>query len=368
MKILDWYVSKSVAAAMLVVLVVLTGLNALTLIVEQLGDVRGHYTFWSVLKYTLWRLPGSVSESVGFVAMVGSLVGLGVLANNNELTVMRASGVSLLQIVGMTMLPILVLIVVGVGLEEYSAHTDRRAEADRSAALAANAEGVLLPARKQAYASQATQTNEGQVWNRHMNEFVRFDRVLPGGMAYGISRIAFGEDKEILFIQQAKRGIYEADGWRLEEVVTHSFTEEQINEDSKNRLRWDSSLTPQRLLYVSAEPDNLAAEELADYSAFLQEQGRDDGAYRLEYWKRLLRPAELFGLMLIAVSFVFGSLRRITIAQRVFMGVMAGIVFRVLQNVVATSSLVFGFSPINAVLLPIAVCIVIGLLLLYRVR
>ena len=53
---------------------------------------------------------------------------------------------------------------------------------------------------------------------------------------------------------------------------------------------------------------------------------------------------------------------------RIFAGVIVGIVFRTSQDLLGPSSLVFGFSPLYAALAPVAVCILVGLLLLSRAR
>lgn len=54
-------------------------------------------------------------------ALIGCLVGLGTLASNSELTIMRAAGVSLSRIVWAVMKPMLVLMLAGILVGEYVA-------------------------------------------------------------------------------------------------------------------------------------------------------------------------------------------------------------------------------------------------------
>jgi lipopolysaccharide export system permease protein len=51
---------------------------------------------------------------------------------------------------------------------------------------------------------------------------------------------------------------------------------------------------------------------------------------------------------------------------RIFSGVMVGILFRTSQDLLGPSSLIFGFPPFIAVILPIALCAMIGTILLRR--
>ncbi|RYG05496.1 MAG: LPS export ABC transporter permease LptG, partial [Chitinophagaceae bacterium] len=79
-----------------------------------------------------------------------------------------------------------------------------------------------------------------------------------------------------------------------------------------------------------------------------------------------LEPLATASLVLIAISFVFGPLRSVTMGQRVFTGVMFGVAFLIAQRLFGPASLVFGFSPLLAVLCPIVVCVGIGLFLLRK--
>ena len=80
-----------------------------------------------------------------------------------------------------------------------------------------------------------------------------------------------------------------------------------------------------------------------------------------------MQPLAIVSLVLIAVSFIFGPLRGATMGYRVFIGVTVGIVFQMAQNLLAPISLVYGFSPLIAVGLPIFCCFILGVLSLRRV-
>jgi len=116
MKVLQRYIVSTVLQAIVLVLVVIVALDVLALVIEQVGEIRGGYDFARVLEYVAFRTPGFIVANTGFAALIGCLAGLGVLANQNELTVLRASGISILQIVGMVMRPALVVIVLSMAL------------------------------------------------------------------------------------------------------------------------------------------------------------------------------------------------------------------------------------------------------------
>ncbi len=71
-------------------------------------------------------------------------------------------------------------------------------------------------------------------------------------------------------------------------------------------------------------------------------------------------------LVLMAISFIFGPLRSETLGQRIFTGVVIGFVVRISQDLLGPSSLVFGFPPFLAVLIPAGICALAGVWLLRR--
>ena len=116
------------------------------------------------------------------------------------------------------------------------------------------------------------------------------------------------------------------------------------------------------------EPDQLPLKELYRYSRYLQLQGLDSEDYQLALWRKLLQPAAIGGLVLVAISFIFGPLREGTMGFRIFAGVIVGIVFRTSQDLLGPACLVFGLPPVYAALAPVLVCFLFGMLLLARAR
>ena len=105
MKQLNRYIAKHVVAAILLVIVMLVGLFSVSLFAEEMSEAPKHYSLVNVLIYVLFSVPSMVAENSTFAMLIGSLLGLGVLASQSELTVMRASGVSVLRIVWMVVKP-----------------------------------------------------------------------------------------------------------------------------------------------------------------------------------------------------------------------------------------------------------------------
>ncbi len=351
MKLLNRHVGGSVLAATFLVLLVLVGIDVISAIIDQSGRLEGRYDFGEALIYVFLTVPGRVHEYIPFAALVGALIGLGTLASQSELIVMRASGVATGSIVWMVMKPALLLMLLGLLISEYIAPPAEQIAGTRRA-LAQNE-------------AQAFSAKSG-VWNREGNEFMHFNAVEPHGVVHGVTLFRFNTTQQMQSTLFAERARFMGDKWLLEDGVQTQLHDRSTSRSSFDKLEWSTSLSPRLLSLVILEPDDLSVSGLWSYAKYLKAQGQSAGDYLLAFWSKLLQPLGTASLVLVAISFVFGPLREVTMGYRIFIGVLVGIVFRTSQDMLGPSSLVFGFQPLFAILLPILICAGTGLILLRR--
>lgn len=95
MKLLDSHIRNTVLLSMLVVISLTATLDLLLTLADQLGDTDENFSMFNALTFVLYTTPTSIYELLPFTALGGALIGLGVLASNNELVVMQAAGVKI---------------------------------------------------------------------------------------------------------------------------------------------------------------------------------------------------------------------------------------------------------------------------------
>lgn len=345
MRLLSRHIAGSVISAILLVLLVIVALDAIGAVYDGSGELRNNYTFIEMLKYVGLTLPARIYESIPIAALIGCLIGLGVLANNSELTVMRASGISVSRIVWCVLKPTLWLVLIGALMGEFIVpHTDQ-----------------LAQSRKMLQRSGVAAQEAGSgLWNREGNEFMHLNAVYPGGVLFGVTRYQFDAQRQIQQVSFAARATFQGDHWLEENGVLTRFLENSTQSETFVTRRWESALSPDLLQLVMMPPRSLGIQDLAGYMTYLDNQGRESAPYRLAFWEKLLQPLTITSLVLVAISFVFGPLRSVTMGYRVFAGVVVGVVFRTLQDLLGPASIVFGFEPLIAVVAPALVLILIG--------
>ncbi|POP53734.1 LPS export ABC transporter permease LptG [Zhongshania marina] len=348
---LNRYIGRTVAGSIILVLLVIVGIDLLSALIDGLKDVRGNYTFWSVLQYVGLTAPGSFYDYLPFAALVGCLAGLGTLASSSELIVMRAAGVSTSKLVFAVIKPTLAITLLGLLVAEYVAPVSQQiAESQRAVAL---------------QKTSAIHSQHG-MWHREGQQFMHFNAVQPNGVLFGVSIFRFDEERQLEENIFAERAYYTEGKWTLEAAKIVTLAPKGAQFEFIPQLPWETGLSPELLNILVLDPKDLSISGLWRYAQYLNKQGLNAGDYELAFWNKLLQPLTIMGMVLVAISFIFGPLRNVTMGFRVFVGVMVGIVFRTLQDILGPSSMVYGFDPIFASLLPICVCFLAGTYMLMK--
>lgn len=351
MRKIDNYVMTTVGGAMFLVMVVVLSLDLIFAFIAELEDTRNGYQTMEALWYVALTLPRRIYDYLPLGAFMGCLVGLGTMASSSELTVIRAAGVSLKRIVWSAMKPALIVVLLGVFIGEYVAPTTERiAQSDKAVAMGggknvAEAHGV---------------------WHREGNTFMHLNAVQPDGVLVGVSLFEFDDERQLTQSSFAQKAAFHGDHWILENVVTTRIEEERTVRNEQASLRWDTGLSPEVLSVLIVKPENLSMTGLFTYARYLGEQGLTAAQYWLAFWKKALMPLGTAVMVLVAISFVFGPLRSVTMGFRVFTGLLVGLLFKYMQDLLGPMSMVYGFNPMIAVLAPILINAAVGAVLMRR--
>ncbi len=354
MRLLNHYLFGTILSSILMVLLVLCSLDILAKFIDELGEITHNYTFLEVCIYIGLNLPASIYQFMPFAALVGSLIGLGSLASTSELIVMRVAGVSLVRLAASIIKPVLLLIVVVVLLAEYVIPTAEQYSENRRDL---KREGVR----------SALSSHEG-LWNREGDAFMHFNSVQANGKLLGVTRYNFNKNNELISTSFAESAIYINGQWQEENIIETTLSTNHIEQKTYQIRPWDIQLSPELLSILVQESDSLSITKLFFYIDYLEQQSIDNGRYKLSFWNKVLQPLAIISLVIISISFIFGPLRQVTMGYRIFSGVVVGIVFQLSQNLLGPTSLVYGFPPFVAVLIPILFCFGVGFFLLLRNR
>ena len=356
MSLLNRYISLTVAVVMALATLALLGLFIVLTLIDQAEGMINQYNLFYVFRFVVYSLPRMFYEVVPYAAMMGCIAGLGLLASRSELLIMRSAGISPSSIAWSAIKPALILAFIGMLIGEFLLPDfERMARADRM----------------QAKSDLVGITERGGFWYRENEVYMHFDVVGQRGVLQGVSLYYFDKQqmRRSLF---AQRGVYHdiragQNYWLLEAVTYSDFTSSGVKVGKLPSLEWRTSLTPNLISSeIVVQPDRMSIRELVAKIKYMDEQGLESKKFELGFWGKIFQPIATLSLVLVGISFIFGPLRDSSMGTRVLAGVIAGIGFKFFQNLISPASLVFGFSPIVAVLAPISLCLLVGSYILKR--
>src|SRR4026209_1259138 len=109
--LLKRYIAKTiVSSTLLTALVIVSVLFIITLLGELKNMGEGDYGLMQAFVYVLLRLPNDIYQFSPMLVLLGSIVGLSILSSHRELSVMRAAGFSIRNIIYATLSIALVII------------------------------------------------------------------------------------------------------------------------------------------------------------------------------------------------------------------------------------------------------------------
>lgn len=352
-KILDLYIGRTIIATTSLVLVTFVGLSGIIKYVEQLRKVgRGTYDLLQALYFVILSIPRDIEMFFPMAALLGALIGLGMLAASSELVVMQAAGFSKLDIglsVLKTAVPLMIIVTL---LGQWGAPQAQKMARDLRAMSISG--GSIISTRS-------------GVWARDANDFIFIGKV-DGEQLHGMNIWRFDKEKQLQNVIFAEEVNYISDNtWMMSDVeFTTLENEVEISKQSLPEYRWETSLAPDKLAVVTVKPEELSLSGLYDYVSYLEESEQDSSRYELAFWRKITQPISIAVMMLMALSFIFGPLRSVTMGARILSGVIAGFTFYISSEFFGPLSLVYQIPPAFGAIAPSVVFLAIAVMLLRR--
>ena len=352
-RIVAKHVTKTTVLAMLGTTLVLSFLQILFTYLGELGSLKPTYNAWQAFLYVIWGAPSYLYEILPVAALIGSVLGLGALASNSELIVMRSVGISLWRIVGWVMRSALLLIVLSFVLSEWVIpYTNEKAQSiksQRSVAALGEVKGY---------------------WSREGQRFIYIDYANAQGQLRNINVIDFDQNYRLQSFVSAEQGQFVKDGqWTLKEShQVDLLAQGNAIKTDHEQQPLGLALQPKYVHMVTLDPEDLSPSQLISFMRYLKEYSQVPKTYELAFWQKVASPFALITLVLIACSFIFGPLRQQSMGFRLVIALFTGLGFFYLQDFLGYASLVYAPSPAWFVLLPILLMFAAGSYLLYRAR
>lgn len=353
MGILTAYLLRTILTSTLLVLLVLLALAGLFEFIGQLDSVQGDYGIPQALLFAALRLPQLSFEMLPIAALIGALLGLGSLANSSELVVMRTAGISTMRLAGMVAIAGIVLTVVTALLGEF---------------IGPPLDYFARNMKNEAQFQQEEDFGDA-AWVKDGPLILHLERINAEFEFGGIYVYRFNADHSLYSIARAENaGIDDADKWILENVRATRFVEDGVQVVESSLAVESFDINSELLGITLVKPISLSGRGLLGYIRYLKENGLTAERYQTELWSRVSRTATVVVMPVLALAFVFGSLRSAGHGTRLILGVLIGLGYFLASEMLANSGQVFNLNPAVVTWLPTLALLAITAFALSRIR
>lgn len=354
MTLLANYLMRAILTSTLLVMLVLLALAGLFEFIGQLETTQGSFGTPQALLFAILRLPQLSFEMFPIASLIGALLGLGALANNSELVVMRTAGLSVGKLAGMVSLSGLVLMVVMALVGEY---------------IGPPLDYFARTMRDEARYEQEDRDFGNAAWVKDGPVILHLEKINSEFEFGTLYMFRFNDDNTLGAIARAENsGIDDEDKWVLENVKETRFQDNSVQVVESSVAVESFELDADMLGITLVKPVSLSARGLMTYIAYLNKNDLDAQRYETELWSRIARTVTVVIMPILALAFVFGSLRSAGSGGRLMIGVLIGLGYFLASEMLANSGQVFRLNPAIITWLPSVALLGITVFALTRVR
>ena len=340
MKLFDFYIGSSFLKCFFLIIFILAVLFSFFELLSQLDDVgRGSYRLNNAVIFVILTLPKRLLDLMPISTLLGGIIALGLLADRNELLALQAAGISVPRICAAVLaIGMLLMLTAGIIAEMIVPNMEQQARKARAQALSGT--GITL-------------TRQG-FWARRGNSYIHVHKVLSKGIAADIDIFEFDTQGHLKNFNHAlSANIQNNKQWCLKEITEKVITDQGITTKNMATLTLGSFLSADQVSLLELPPFSLSTPDLVRYILSLKESGQNTDQYSLSLWRKLSIPLTTAAMVLLSLSFVFGTARRISAGRRITMGTLIGVAFYFADQLIMHLGLLLNLSPFITAMIPV---------------
>jgi lipopolysaccharide export system permease protein len=308
------YFTREILGASLLVLAALLALFGFFDMVKELDDLgKGSYRLTAMLGYVALMLPSHAYVLLPAAGLMGTLFALARMSENSEITVMRASGLSLrqlaLHVTGAGVVIALATLAFGELITPYTEVA---------------AKGLRLKATRSIVAREF----RSGFWVKDDRSFINIQDVTPDTQLLNLKIYEFDPAFRLTAISRAEKGTYDGPNrWQLTNVELTTFEGDRAILSRVPQAVWNSVLTPDILAVLKIVPERMSALNLRAYIEHLRENRQKATRYEIAFFSKFFNPVGAIMMMILAIPFALVSARAGGVGAKIVSGIMIGLAF-----------------------------------------
>ncbi len=331
MKILNWFLLKHFTRILLLCTAAFIGIYLLIDFFEKVDDFIDHKaTLWDYFIYLSNSIPFIFAQILPLAILTTMVLTLGGLSRTNEVTAMRACGISLWRIVQPLMSLALLLSFLLLLLNEF--------------ALPWNTKQLNYLLEIKMKGKQQVQLTRNEIWYRSNNQIINIAVASPQKQQLqGITIFTFDDQQKIKKRQDAALANFDNETWQTSTLVERIF-------DSKSGDMIEVHKLKNMTLNLDRVPEDFSGHEnfnnelnfrqLSSMAKKLEQEGYDSTRQRVDMHNRIAMPFTCLIMGFLGVPFALQRGRNSNIALGIGLSLGIGVAYFIIQSLVTA----FGYS------------------------
>ncbi len=341
--------------------VVFVGISFLALFffidfVDELRDVgKNGYTAAHAAVYSLLHAPSHLYELMPLAVLIGTIYALARLAQTSQYTILRTGGLGPAR--ALWLLGSLALVfgaftfVIGDYVSPFS---------EKLASQLRAGPGGLALGSSGAWIKEHAVTAEGE-----RSYSINVASAERGSILRNVRIFEFDADGRLVTRTAAAEATVGSNGmWTLRDVVKTRWIEDGAASSARQErlatLEWKSTLSPAVVAAAVLPVSTMSTLDLWRYIGHLDENEQAAQIQKIQFWNRALYPFACLVMVGLALPFAYLHARSGGVSLKVFVGIMLGVSFVLLNNVFRHLGLLGNWTPWIVAATPGAVYLVLS--------
>ena len=293
------------------------------------------YQIRHALLYVGLLIPNHLYELLPISVLIGTIFVMARLAKSSEYTILRTSGLGPWRALKLLLSLGSIFVVTSFLIGDYLAPLSERT----AQLLKAKYQGTITVGQTGAW------LREKQAYNTYV---ANVKTLSPSNEMVGVQIFEFDNKGLVVSrMQAASANFSEDDSWQLKGVTraefsvpTNSVTTANaavqragVSRSVLDSFRWPTEISQEMVSVALLKPERMGTIDLFNYIRHLDANGQTAQRYEIEFWKKVFYPLSCLVMVILALPFAYLHFRSGGISGYVFMGVMIGISFFLLNNV-----------------------------------
>jgi lipopolysaccharide export system permease protein len=336
---------------------------------QWIGRHGNKYEIRHALQFALLQIPAHIYELIPITVLIGTVFVMARLAESSEFTILRTSGLgpwrALKQLLSLGFVFAVMTLVIGDYISPAADKTGQMIKAKYQGLLTTGLTGAWLRER----------LPEGNIT-------VNVANMNSESQLIGVRIFEFDEQGHVSTLTRAAKGTIGDGAWELEGANITRFSPSLQTNGSQTLLSlaaqsidvgyvaqraslqtstFATGITADMVAAALLKPERMRTLDLWKYSRHLKANGQASQQFEIAFWRKVFYPVGCIVMVILALPFAYLHFRSGGITGYVFIGVLVGISFFLLNNMFGYIGNISDWEPWVAASIPSAIYLAISL-------